>query len=321
MRTSRGARAALGALAALGIATAGVAAQPGAAYAAASPPSLAGVWSEAVEQSSAELIARIDPGGAATGYRFEYGTTAAYGSSAPLPDGEIPAGAEAVAVGQQLTGLQPATTYHFRVLAKNEAGEVAGGDETFTTPPPALPQVSTGQAEAVTQSSAALTGTVDADGFPTTYEFDLGADTSYGIRIFGAAGSEAGAQTFRAPLQDLAPGATYHYRIVATNVFGTVYGADRSFTTSTYPSALLTAPAAPPLLAAILLAPEPSAGGKAAAGASSASAARAARLVRSAGAGHGRAGSRARRAGRGRHAPHSHGHAADSRTHERKGGR
>ena len=48
--------------------------------------------------SSATLHARVNPEGLPTAYRFEYGTTSAYGTSVPVPDGEIPAGTSAVTV-------------------------------------------------------------------------------------------------------------------------------------------------------------------------------------------------------------------------------
>jgi hypothetical protein len=119
------------------------------------------------------------------------------------------------------------------------------------------PTVSTGQAGGVAQNAATLTGTVNTQGFETVYEFDLGTDTSYGTRIFGDAGAEPGTQTFTFALQGLAPGTTYHYRILATNGFGTVYGADQTFTTGAYSSSILIAPSTPALVPAPLLAVAP----------------------------------------------------------------
>jgi hypothetical protein len=180
----------------------------------------------------------------------------------PVPDASIGSGYGNVVVGEELTGLQPGTTYHFRVVATNATsppGGTPGSDQTFTTPPPEPPVLSTGQAVGVAQNTATLTGTLDTQGFQTMYEFDIGTDTGYGTRIFGNAGSEPGTHTFTVTLQGLMPGTTYHYRIAATNTFGTVYGVDVTFTTSTYPSATLTAPVSEPFVPALLLAPAPSA--------------------------------------------------------------
>ncbi len=223
-------------------------------------PSILSESGLSVGSASETLEARVDPGYADTSYRFEYGTSTAYGASVPAPDAGIGAGLKGpVAVAQELAGLRPGTTYHYRLLATNAVGQVEGADQTFTTPPARLPMVSTGQAGGVAQNTATLTGSVNPEGFETGYEFDFGVDTSYGTRIFGDAGFEPGAHTFTAPLQGLTPGATYHYRILATNVFGTVYGADQVFTTASYPTSTLAATEAPPLLSTPLLAPAGSA--------------------------------------------------------------
>ena len=230
-------------------------------------PSLDDESVSALRQTSATLNASINPNDQETTYHFEYGTTTAYGTVLPVPDADIGSGYGDVVVGQQLSGLTPGTTYHYRVVATNGSsppGGTVGPDRTFTTPSPQPPVVSTGQAQGVAQNSATLTGTIDTQGFATIYEFDIGVDTSYGTRIFSEAGSSPGAQTFAFALQGLAPGTTYHYRVAATNIFGTVYGADETFTTSTYPSSVLSEPVTTPFVPTLLLAPEPAAGAKAA---------------------------------------------------------
>jgi hypothetical protein len=220
-------------------------------YARQSKPLLVSESSSAVRQTAATLNAAIAQNHADTTYHFEYGTSIAYGTSTPVPDADVGNGGVGgpVVVGQELEGLQPGTTYHYRVIATNAVGQTVGADQMFTTPPPQPPVVSTGQASGVAQNSATLTGTVDAQGFETVYEFDIGVDTSYGTRIFGDAAVEPGAHTFTATLQGLTAGATYHYRILATNAFGTIYGADQAFTTSPVPAAVLVAPAVAPLVA------------------------------------------------------------------------
>ncbi|MGH2855158.1 MAG: hypothetical protein ACRDLF_13310 [Solirubrobacteraceae bacterium] len=225
-------------------------------------PSLDGESVSALTQTAVTLNARINPNNQDTTYHFQFGATTAYGTVLPALDADIGSGYGDVVVGQQLTGLTPGTTYHFRVIATNATsppGGTAAADQTFTTPPPQPPVVGTGQAQGVAQNTATLTATIDTQGFETTYEFDLGTDTSYGSRIFGDAGPEPGQQTFTFALQGLAPGTTYHYRIAATNIFGTAYGADVTFTTGAYPSSTLSTPLAPALLPAILLAPATSA--------------------------------------------------------------
>lgn len=92
-------------------------------------------------QGGIELKGRIYTYESDTHYRFEYGTTSAYGTSVPVPDGD--AGVEAVVtVAQTVTGLTPNTTYHYRLAASNAGGNGEGPDATFNTsevaaaPPP-----------------------------------------------------------------------------------------------------------------------------------------------------------------------------------------
>jgi WD40 repeat protein len=84
-----------------------------------------------ITSSSAELVATIDPAGLDTHYRFEYGTSLAYGTSVPVPDQDIGAGTGGVEVSQAISGLQPNTTYHFRVVATDANGAAEGADHTF----------------------------------------------------------------------------------------------------------------------------------------------------------------------------------------------
>jgi hypothetical protein len=77
----------------------------------------------------------IDAENAPTTYWIEYGPTAGYGSSIPVSkDGEVGSGDDPVFFQQKLTGLVPGAEYHFRLVADNGAGSVAGNDETFVTP-------------------------------------------------------------------------------------------------------------------------------------------------------------------------------------------
>ena len=88
-----------------------------------------------VGTSEAKLGALVNPGGLQTTYRFEYGTSTAYGQSVPLPEGSVGEGIASHAVWAAASGLAPGTTYHYRVVATNELAPegVAGPDQTFTT--------------------------------------------------------------------------------------------------------------------------------------------------------------------------------------------
>ncbi|MGA9286053.1 MAG: fibronectin type III domain-containing protein [Solirubrobacteraceae bacterium] len=81
--------------------------------------------------SSAVLSAQINTGESAVAYRFEYGTSTSYGSSTPLEN--VPSN-PTVTAQAELSGLQPNTVYHFRVVVTNMASETTlGADTSFTT--------------------------------------------------------------------------------------------------------------------------------------------------------------------------------------------
>jgi DNA-binding beta-propeller fold protein YncE len=184
-----------------------------------------------------------------TTYHFVYGPTARYGSSLPVTgEVDLGSGVPDVRVVQSLTGLQPSSTYHYAVVATSPAGTTYGPDETFTTPAGAVPGVATGGLLGISPGSATVAGAVDPAGVPTTYEFDLGTDTSYGTRVFGSAGSGSEVVSVTSEFQSLSPNTAYHYRLVASNAYATTYGADETFTTGGWPTAVLPAPVTLPLL-------------------------------------------------------------------------
>lgn len=146
-------------------------------------------------------------------------------------------------VAQQIVGLLSDTTYHFAVVATDSFGlTTRGPDESFTTGVTAAPTVATGAPSGISQSGATISGTVDPQGSRTTYVFEIGADTSYGVQVFSQIEGGSGAVPVALELHDLLPGTTYHYRLVASNIGGTSYGADETLTTTAYLGSLLVAP-------------------------------------------------------------------------------
>ncbi|WP_395737657.1 cadherin-like beta sandwich domain-containing protein [Prosthecobacter sp.] len=176
---------------------------------------------------------------------FEYGTTAAYGSSVAAVPGTV-GGSTDTNVGVTLTGLAANTTYHFRVTATNSSGTVTGGDATFTTlqdPPVAITTAPT----AITNATAMLSATVNPNGRSTTVSFEYGLNTFYGSTTTAqvlTAGTSAVNVTVL--ITGLTAGATVHYRVIATNSGGTATGADVAFTTTTVGIAT-----APPTVSAV----------------------------------------------------------------------
>jgi hypothetical protein len=111
--------------------------------------------------------------------------------------------------------------------------------------------VSTGEASSVTESVATLAGAIDPHGWNTRYHVEYGTSTGYGSvwpTVDTDMGALVGAQAVAITIQGLQPAMTYHYRLVAGNPGGTTYGADRTFTTSSYPlSVIQVAPIGAPL--------------------------------------------------------------------------
>ena len=91
-----------------------------------------------VTSAGARLNGQVTPNGSATTVVFQWGTTTAYGTT--TPGQTIGSGTSAVAVWADLTGLQPNTTYHYRVSALNLAGAAEGVDHTFKTKPAPRPR-------------------------------------------------------------------------------------------------------------------------------------------------------------------------------------
>jgi DNA-binding beta-propeller fold protein YncE len=110
-----------------------------------SAPTVEGESVSAVASTSATLGGEIDPRGAASEYRFEYGrcatpstcSSSGYEGRAPVPDAPLGADFEVHSPSVHIQGLQPGTAYHFRVVAHNEINQelktVAGAEQTFVT--------------------------------------------------------------------------------------------------------------------------------------------------------------------------------------------
>jgi len=96
----------------------------------ADPPAATTGSASAMTATTATLNGTVFPNKESTTYRFEYGTTAAYGSQTPAGTAS---GNSGKSVSASLTGLAPSTTYHFRLVATNASGTATSADAQFTT--------------------------------------------------------------------------------------------------------------------------------------------------------------------------------------------
>jgi hypothetical protein len=198
-----------------------------------------------VSHTAEVLHGTVDPDGTeVTSCVFEYRTAAepAYGQHSVACSSSPGSGNAPVAVSAEVSSLTPSTTYHYRVVASNargaEGGTNYGSEVSFhVIGPPKIESVSaevpSGKAG---QTHTTLRAQIDPEGGETTYKFEYGESEAYGKSIpipAGAIGSGEAPVPVAAELSGLKVGATYHYRVSASNEFSAtpVVSADQTFTT------------------------------------------------------------------------------------------
>ena len=133
-----------------------------------------------------------------------------------------------------LTDLQDGVTYYVRAYATNLKGTAYGEEKSFTTKTINLPTVSTTNISNISYTSATISGNVSKDGGANVTERGIVYSTSKGPTTSNSKvknGSSTG--SFSCNLSNLQDGVTYYVRTYATNLKGTAYGEEKSFTTKT----------------------------------------------------------------------------------------
>ncbi len=146
---------------------------------------------------------------------------------------------ESRAFSHKLSGLTPGTTYYYRAKAVGDG--VDEGDEMSFTTSIIPPSVSTHSVSNVTVTSATLNGELD----------DLG--TADSVVVAFEWGTESGLYAYTTDTQmlsgggaffdvviGLSPGTAYFYRAMADGDGDTVYGQEKSFTTTITPPSVVT---------------------------------------------------------------------------------
>jgi hypothetical protein len=141
-----------------------------------------------------------------------------------------------------LTGLTPGITYFVRSFATNVQGTGYGAETSFTTQTTATVSV-TATPTSLTTTSAVGGGTISSTGGATITTsglvWDASANPTIALSTKTTDGTTTG--TFTSSITGLIQGTTYHVRAYATNIVGTSYGPDITFTTLTTPTVSVTA--------------------------------------------------------------------------------
>ena len=133
-----------------------------------------------------------------------------------------------------LTNLRDNAIYYVRAYAINKKGTVYGEERYFTTKEITLPSIYTSNVTDISYTSASISGNVTDDGNAevtergVVYSKTQNPTTSNTKKRNGS-----GTGSFTCNLTDLQDGVTYYVRAYATNLKGTAYGEEKSFTTKT----------------------------------------------------------------------------------------
>jgi hypothetical protein len=188
----------------------------------------------AVTSTGAHLSGSVDPEGLETHYRFEYskdgGISWKAGPEEDAGEGQSPEPPVTVSADPI---LDPNTTYLARLAGTNINGEITTEPVTLhtATASPVLGPVST---SGLSETEVTLNGSVTPFGLPASYHFEFGLTTAYGSRTpmtNGQIGKGYSSVPVSNLLSGLAPGTTYHYRLIAENSIGISQGEDHTFTT------------------------------------------------------------------------------------------
>ena len=190
-------------------------------------PSITTSAATLINGTTAVLNGSATPNGLPTQAWFEWGFDTDYGTTTALFD--TGSGTNGVVGTNQLTGLTPGRTYHFRLAATNDVGINYSADMSFVI---LSPTSATLPATSITVSNAVLNGMLVANTFPVTAAwFEWGTNLNYGNTNLAFTYPNGATVIWVTNLfTNLAPYQVYHFRLVGSNsVAGPIYGGDREF--------------------------------------------------------------------------------------------
>jgi hypothetical protein len=183
-------------------------------------PSIGAVSDSGRTTSSVTLQGLVNPNGLNTSAYFEYGLTNSYGGITPnLAAGN---GVTPGSVSTSIIGLQPGTTYQYRLVAFNDQGVTRGANAAFTTLP-LPPIVFTQAATPLSTTSARLHGEVNAQNGSAVVTCEWGTNgTDFPNSLTASPSPVTGSSVTPVSVDvgNLAQFATYHYRVMAVSAVG-----------------------------------------------------------------------------------------------------
>jgi hypothetical protein len=181
------------------------------------PPVISQVQAGSVTSTGATITWSTDT---PSDSQVAYGTSSSYGSSTALDS------ALTTSHGQQLSGLNPGTQYHFQVRSRDRYGNLStSADYAFTTAATA-PVINNVQANAVTTTSATIQWTTD---IPSSSQVEYGTTGGYG----SSTALDSNLVTSHSQtLSGLSPGTAYHYRVRSVASGSGAVSGDFAFTTA-----------------------------------------------------------------------------------------
>lgn len=189
-----------------------------------------------VSTTSAILNATAVGNNLLTTVSFTYGLQPDLSGATITVDAGQVTGTTPTPVETAIINLVPGNTYYFRANATNLAGTVNGAITSFATLG-GVPIVASTAATAITSDSATLSGTVSANFVATQAFFQWSRIQDFSILDGTAvAGDLIGNEmsSLSTPISGLEAGATYFWRIAATNAAGTAVSGVQSFSTAVF---------------------------------------------------------------------------------------
>lgn len=147
-------------------------------------------------------------------------------------DGSVTSGSGTGSFSVSLTGLLSGTKYFAKAFATNSEGTAYGNEVTFITDQIILASVTTTAISSVTSSSAVTGGNIISDGGGPVIARGVCWSRSSNPSVSDNKTTDGtGTGSFSSNIIGLTPNTTYYVKAYVTNVAGTAYGEELTFTT------------------------------------------------------------------------------------------